>query len=65
MLVNLNHTNTSVGTGMEVQKAIDWSVPIIGFGTTDIYPWIKDSCDVVFENLQEALEYIKEYYLLF
>lgn len=65
LLVNLNQTATSVGTGMEVQKAMDFRIPIIGFGTDNVYPWIKDSCDVVFDTMEEALEYIKEYYLLF
>ena len=49
---------------MEVQKAFDTGIPIIGFGTKNIYPWIKEHCDIVFEDRFDALVYIKEYYLL-
>ena len=38
LLVNLDNSNSSVGTGMEVQKAFDTGIPIIGFGTKNIYP---------------------------
>ena len=64
LLVNLDNSNSSVGTGMEVQKAFDTGIPIIGFGTKNIYPWIKEHCDIVFEDRFDALVYIKEYYLL-
>lgn len=64
LLVNLNNSSLSVGTGMEVQKAIDTGIPIIGFGTENVYPWIKEHCDIVFEDKYDALLYIKEYYLL-
>lgn len=63
VLVNLNNTNLSVGTGMEIQNAVNHNIPIIGFGNTEIYPWIAENCDMIFENMQTALEYIKNYYL--
>ena len=64
VIVNLSETLNSVGTGMEVQKAIDNDIPVIGFGTKNVYPWLEDSCDVIFDTIQEALEYITEYYIL-
>lgn len=63
MIVNLNNSNTSIGTGMEVQRATDNGIPIIGFGNSNIYPWIEECCDVTFETLEEALNYIEKYYL--
>ena len=64
VIVNLSETLNSVGTGMEVQKAIDNDIPVIGFGTKNVYPWLEDSCDVIFDTIQEALEYVTEYYIL-
>lgn len=62
VLVNLSGTNSSIGTGMEVQYAVDHEIPVIGFGTEDVYPWIKDSCTVTFDDLETALGYITTYY---
>ena len=64
MLVNLNHSDKSCGTGQELQEAINCKIPIIGFGTENIYPWYEVDCDVVFETEIEALEYIRNYYIL-
>lgn len=62
VLVNLNGTIKSVGTGMEIQYALDHDIPVIGWGNTDVYPWIRDACTVVFETLEEALDYVQTYY---
>ena len=62
VLVNLEGTNRSIGTGMEIQYAVDHDVPVIGFGLNNIYPWIKDSCTVTFDDLDTALDYITAYY---
>ena len=62
VLVNLSGTDRSIGTGMEVQYAVDHDIPVIGFGDTDVYPWIADSCTVRFNTLKEALYYIEIYY---
>lgn len=64
ILVNLNESDKSIGTAQELQKATDSEIPIIGFGTTNIHPWLYDDCEVVFETLPKALEYIKNYYLI-
>lgn len=63
MLVNLDNSDRSVGTGMEVQCAVDHDIPVIGFGTENIYPWISDDCHIVFDDLYKALVYIRDYYL--
>lgn len=62
VLCNLNETEFSVGTGMEVQYAVDHDIPVIGWGTEVVYNWVKDSCTVVFDTLEDALEYITMYY---
>ena len=63
VLANLNDSDKSIGTAQEVQFATDHNIPIIGFGVMDIYPWVYDDCQVVFDNLKEACEYIEGYYL--
>ena len=63
VLCNLNYSNSSVGTGQELQFARDNNVPIIGFGNEEVYPWLVEDCQVVFDTLEEALKYISDYYL--
>ena len=64
VLVNLSQTNSSPGTAQEVQFAVDNDIPVIGFGTSEVYPWISDvDCDVTFENITEAINYIRDYYM--
>ena len=62
VLVNLNYTECSVGTGIEVQAANDAGVPCVGWGKEHVYPWVRDACTVVFDDLKTALEYITSYY---
>lgn len=64
VLVNLSHTDTSPGTAQETQFAVDHDIPVIGFGTIDIYSWISDvDCDVTFESMTEAIDYISDYFM--
>ncbi len=63
VLVNLNDTQYSVGTGCELQYAECHEIPVVGFGVRDIYEWFSDYCDVVFDNQKEALEHIVGFYL--
>lgn len=64
ILVNLNNSNSSVGTGQELEHARMRTIPIIGYGTENIYPWeSEEDCDIVFDTQYEALEYIVDYYL--
>lgn len=65
ILVNLKGTATSVGTGQECQFAVDNHIPIIGFNDDNSYPWIAEvDADVVFSNLNLAIDYIRDYYLV-
>jgi nucleoside 2-deoxyribosyltransferase len=64
VLVNLDDSDSSVGTGMEVQCAVDNNIPVIGFGTKNMYPWISEvDCQATFPRMEEAIEYIGEYYM--
>lgn len=65
VLVNLNDSDSSVGTGQETQAARMMHIPIIGFGTKNIYPWIQEvDCEVSFDSMHEAVDYIRDYYLI-
>lgn len=63
ILVNLNNSDSSCGTCQEIQYAVDCGIPVIGFGTVNIYNWLKVDCQCVFNTVDEAMEYIVDYYL--
>ena len=62
VLCNLTRTRTSPGTAQELQFAVDHDVPIIGFGTEEVYPWLKVDCQCVFPTMLQAIDYIIDYY---
>lgn len=62
VLVNLDRTRTSPGTAQELQYAYDKEIPIIGFGTEEVYPWLKVDCHVTFPSMLQAIDYIVEKY---
>ena len=64
VLANINNSAVSPGTSQEIQYAVDYNVPVIGFGHENTYPWIENvDCDVVFDTMEEAITYIKNYYM--
>ncbi len=64
LLCNLNDSDSSVGTGQEVQFAVCNKIPVIGFGRDRVYPWLAEvDCEVVFDTLTEACDYIRDYYM--
>lgn len=62
VLVNLTRSDVSCGTCMECQFAKDHKIPIIGFGTEDVYPWLLVDCQVTFPSMLQAIDYIADYY---
>lgn len=62
VLVNLTRSDVSCGTCMECQFAKDNNIPIIGFGTEDVYPWLLVDCQVTFPSMLQAIDYIADYY---
>lgn len=67
LLVNLDHSDVSVGTGCEVQHAIDTKKPVIGFGQKyeTWYEWTWARCEMTFDTLEEAMDYISEHYMYY
>lgn len=64
VIVNLNNSNSSVGTGQELEHARMKGIPIVGYGTENIYTWeSEEDCDVVFNTEEECVEYVLDYYL--
>ena len=64
VIVNLNNSNSSVGTGQELEHARMKGIPIVGYGTENIYSWeSEEDCDVVFNTEEECVEYVLDYYL--
>lgn len=63
VLVNLNDTESSCGTCMELQYAADHDIPIVGFGSDNMYAWALCHLEVQFPNATEALDYIRDYYI--
>lgn len=61
LLINLDNSDCSIGSGMEVEHAYCYEIPIIAFGSkpTTWYKWIETRASVVFDTLGDALEYIE------
>lgn len=52
-----------IGTAQELQFAVDNHIPIIGFNDYDSYEWLPEDCDVIFKGINEAIDYINDFYL--
>ena len=63
----LHHSYSSnyrrIGTAQELQFAVDNHIPIIGFNDYDSYEWLPEDCDVIFKGINEAIDYINDFYL--
>ncbi len=70
ILVNLNHINTSIGTAIELELASRiWNIPIVAFNeenmeNCEIHPWIELVINKKCKSLEEAVEYINDYYFV-
>lgn len=65
MLCNLQDTESDPYVASEIQFAVDHCIPIIGVRGTNSCTWLEYSdCDAVFDNLTNAVEYIKHFYML-
>lgn len=66
VIVNITDTNESVGTGQETDRAFSHNIPVIGFGDkSNAYPWIvENDCQVIFNTLDECLEFVAKFYLI-
>lgn len=66
VIVNLDNTDKSVGTGAEIGYALALNKPIYGFKSDmyneTIYDWIAESCWKIFNSEIEVAEYIAIHY---
>jgi len=63
LIVNLDYPN-SLGTAIELYEANKHcGIPVIGFGTTDNHPWIMECVNVRYDTMDEAIDYIFEFYM--
>ena len=64
LLVNLDYSSNSCGTCMEIERAYCHSIPIIAFGSKPKtwYIWAKERSSVIFDTMEDALEYINNSY---
>lgn len=65
LLVNLDHTDESCGTCMEIERAYCQDKPIIAFGSKSEtwYSWAVERSSVIFSTLEEAVQYIMDSYI--
>lgn len=64
ILCNLEHTDKSSGTCIELGYAKALGIPIIGFGKRiGVYEWAEEMCDHIVIDMIDALTYIYSYYL--
>lgn len=64
VLVNFNDSS-SLGTMAEISIAYDRNIPVIGINAdkNELHDWQVEMCDVIFDSIDEAVSYVKEYYL--
>ena len=64
MLVNLDQSNNSCGTCMEIEHAYCNGIPVIAFGEKPDtwYDWAETRSTVILKTLEEAIDYIHNFY---
>lgn len=65
VIVNFNVPN-SIGTAMELMLAKEYHIPIIGINIEhkELHPWLIECCGRMCDSTEEAIEYVKNYYLV-
>lgn len=66
LLLTYFNVPNSIGSAIEMFLAKELHIPVIGISKSkeEIHPWILECVDRMFDNEKEALEYIREFYLL-
>lgn len=64
LLINLDHSDSSIGAAMEVEHAYCKGIPIIAFGKKKDtwYNWVVERVSIVFDSLDDAVDYINNTY---
>lgn len=65
IIVNFNDP-VSLGTMAELAIAYEKRIPVVGLNEdkNKLHPWQKEMCNRIFDNLNEMLNYISNYYLI-
>ena len=55
----------SIGTMAELAIAYEHRIPIIGINecNKELHPWQIEMCDRIFDDMDEAIQFIGDYYL--
>ncbi|MDD3491318.1 MAG: nucleoside 2-deoxyribosyltransferase domain-containing protein [Paludibacter sp.] len=65
LVVNFNDKR-SIGTTVEMAVAYENKIPVVGLlehDTNDFHEWHREMCDVIFEDINELIDYVQDYYL--
>ncbi len=64
VIINFNDMY-SLGSMAEIAIAYDRGIPIIGLDTDkqELHPWEVCMCERIFDNIDEMLDYIEDFYL--
>ena len=64
LIVNFNDMY-SLGTMAEIAIAYEKKIPIIGLDRDkqDLHPWQIEMCNRIFDDIDEMLDYVRNYYL--
>ena len=67
VIVNLEGLASSDGTKYELHDARKANIPVIAFGDHELYenlhPWTKDNITRVEKDMEDVIEYIKDFYM--
>lgn len=67
VIVNMEGLNTSIGTCIEVYEAYKREIPVLAFGSNQLYeelhPWIQCCITRHDETYKKTVKYIKEFYM--
>ncbi len=68
VIANLNGLSTSDGSKYEMHDCHNVKIPVIAFGERELYddlhPWTKDDITRVEENMQDVVNYIRDFYMI-
>ena len=64
VIINFNDMY-SLGSMCEIAIAYDRSIPVIGLNESnqELHPWQQCMCERIFDNIDEMLDYIQDFYL--
>lgn len=68
VIANLDGLSTSDGSKYEIHDCHNVKIPVIAFGERrlyeDLHPWTKDDITRVEGNMQDVVNYIRDFYMI-